>query len=212
MDPFAAACLAVIGLATAGCIEGERRDARGIIWATKPVASAAFVALGFGGASGGALGLGILAALVLSFFGDLLLIPSDRRIFRASILTFLLAHVAFVAAFLGHGASWGWTAAALVPLALSAALIGRWLLPHVAAALKPAVLAYMVVISAMVAAAAGAVGAGATPWLLAAGIAFYANDVLVARDRFVTRTWLHRLVGLPLYYGAMAAFALIAST
>lgn len=212
MDPFGVACLTVIALATAGCIEGERRGSRAILWATKPVASAAFVALGLGGTPGGALGFGILAALILSFFGDLLLIPSDRRIFRASILTFLLAHVAFVAAFVGRGVSWGWTAAAAAPLAVAGALIGRWLLPHVSAALKPAVIAYMVVISAMVAAAAGAVGAGATPWLLAAAIAFYANDVLVARDRFVVRTWLHRLVGLPLYYGAMAAFALIAST
>lgn len=70
----------------------------------------------------------------------------------------------------------------------------------------------MLVISAMVAAAAGAVGAGASPWLLGAALAFYGNDILVARDRFVVRDWRHRLVGLPLYYGSMAAFALIAST
>lgn len=43
-----------------------------------------------------------------------------------------------------------------------------------------------------------------------AAIAFWANDILVARDRFARRTWLNRLYGLPLYYAAMVTFALTA--
>ena len=170
-------------------------------WLTKGASSACFVALGVISRAAAPM----MIALVLAFVGDLLLVPKDARVFRAGIVVFLLAHVALGAAFVVRGGEvWIRVGAALIGLAASAFLVGRALLPRVPGALRGAVVAYMVVISGMVALAAGA----APAWLIAPALAFYANDLLVARDRFVEKRFWHRAVGLPLYYGAMAAFAL----
>lgn len=190
-------------------IVGERRGSRALIWVTKPLASALFVAIALVEGIPSTLASGFLVvAILLAFVGDVLLVLREARIFRLAILVFLLAHVGFVAAFLALGLAWGWVALALLPLTASAWVIARWVLPHVDGALRAPVLAYVLVITLMVAAAVGATAAGATPLLLAAALLFYANDLLVARDRFVARSWMNRLAGLPLYYGAMVIYAL----
>lgn len=210
MDPtWLAGLLILLALAVLVLILGERRDSRVIMWAAKPLASAIFVAIALlAGPPTSAAAWALLAAIILSFVGDLFLIDRAARIFRIGILAFLLAHVAFVAAFVALGVGWGWAALALVPLVANALVVARWILPKVDATLRASVIAYILVITTMVALACGATARGAPPMLLVAAIAFYANDILVARDRFVTRTWINRLIGLPLYYGAMALFAL----
>jgi uncharacterized membrane protein YhhN len=75
--------------------------------------------------------------------------------------------------------------------------------------LQKAVLAYILVISAMVGLACGSVGAGTVP--LMAGVAAFAfaiSDISVAMDRFVKPDFFWRLWGLPLYYGAQLLFGL----
>jgi uncharacterized membrane protein YhhN len=62
------------------------------------------------------------------------------------------------------------------------------------------VTAYVVIISAMVAAAIGATAAGATGLILIGAIAFYVSDLAVARNRFVAPGAINRYWGLPLYY------------
>lgn len=204
--PTILALSGLLALALAAHLAAERKGSVLGMWLTKPIASACFVLLAIP-----PVDPWLFAAILLSFVGDVLLIPKDARVFRAGIVAFLVAHLAFVAAFAARGIHWAYAAGALVPLALLAWVIARWILPTVPAALKPAVIAYIVVITTMVAAAVGAVAAGADPLLLVAAIAFYLNDILVARDRFVTKDWRNRLVGLPLYYGAMVLFALQAS-
>lgn len=207
MEPLVLGSLVtILTAALAGYLAAERRGSAFGMWTTKPLASACFVLLALP-----ALDRWLLTAIVLSFAGDLLLIPRASRVFRAGILAFLLAHVAFLAAFVARGIAWGWAGLALMPLGFATWGIARRVLPGAGADLKPAVLTYMVVITLMVASAAGAVAGGASPMLLAAALGFYANDILVARDRFVAKDWRNRLVGLPLYYGAMMLFALIAS-
>lgn len=207
VEPLAiASLLAVMAAAIAGYLAAERAGSMFWMWITKPLASATFVLLALP-----PLDPWLFAALVLSFAGDLLLIPRAPRVFRLGILVFLLAHVAFLAAFAAQGIAWGFAAVALVPLVGAAILVARRILPRVSADLKPAVLAYMVVITAMVAGAAGASAAGASPLLLVAALGFYANDLLVARDRFLQKSWINRAAGLPLYYGAMVVFALLTS-
>lgn len=196
----------LLALALAGYIVAERRGSAPGMWATKPLASACFLLIALP-----PVDRWLIGALALSFVGDLLLIPRAPRVFRAGILVFLIAHLAFIAAFAARGfASW-WTVLSLAILSLAAWAVARRLLPRVDRALKAAVLAYVVVITMMVAAAAGAVANGAPPLLLGAALAFYANDLLVARDRFLQKDWRNRLVGLPLYYGAMVLFAVVAS-
>lgn len=72
--------------------------------------------------------------------------------------------------------------------------------------------AYVVVISAMVACAAGAFGATGDAALLAGAVAFFLSDLAVARERFVARSFANKLWGLPLYYGAQLLLAWTAGT
>jgi uncharacterized membrane protein YhhN len=66
--------------------------------------------------------------------------------------------------------------------------------------MKIPVIAYVVVITTMLALAIGFVsGGGPRLALIGAGL-FYLSDLSVARDRFVVETFLNRLWGHPLYF------------
>ena len=69
------------------------------------------------------------------------------------------------------------------------------------------VVAYVIVITAMVAAAVGT-ALRTEAWLLLVGAAaFYLSDLSVARDRFVASGFGNRLWGLPLYFFAQMLLA-----
>lgn len=173
----------------------------------KPLASVGFVLCALvAGATSTLYGRWILVGLVLCLVGDLFLLSRQRRPFRVGLFSFLLGHLAYAVAFLVRGVDWLWVAAAVI-LTTIALPVGRWLLPHVSAGMKPPVLAYIAVISVMVALGAGAFGATHLPTLLTAPVAFYLSDLAVARDRFVQRSFVNRLWGLPLYYAAQVMFA-----
>lgn len=197
-----------MALLVAALLVAERRGSRVGKWLTKPLASAAFLALALvAGATGSAYGLAVLAALVLSAIGDVLLIPAHRGVLQAGIAAFLLGHVAFIVAFALASPALPALGLAAAALLVPGVPLARWILPHVEPERRALPTAYVVVISAMVAMAVGA-AAGAAPWWVAlAAVAFYASDVTVARNRFVAPGFANRLVGLPLYYGAQAALA-----
>eukprot|EP00760_Papus_ankaliazontas_P034221 PhM_4_TR7051/c0_g1_i1/m.86551 len=147
-----------------------------------------------------------LVAFVLSTFGDIFLLKSGTLGFILGLGSFLCAHVAFVAAFivgfaleLDHTMLVG--AAYMMPLTIGTCF---WLLPSVPTALKPAVLAYISVISCMV---ATAYATGLT-WLFAAAVIFALSDLTVARERFISPGFINGLIGLPLYYLAQWMFAI----
>lgn len=171
---------------------------------TKPLSSGIFVA-------SGAMFLprpdtaaaALMCGLVLSFLGDVLLIPRGRSAtFALGLGSFLAAHIAYGIAFTLRGLAWPGAAAAATFLVAVGVPLARWLLPHVRGALRGPVMAYIVVITAMVVLAAGAVAAGAPSALLVGAVVFYVSDLCVARERFVTRSRWNGTVGLPLYYGA----------
>jgi uncharacterized membrane protein YhhN len=196
-------------LALAALLLAERRGLRAGVWVAKPLASAGFVALAFArGAADTGYGRWVLAALLLGWLGDVLLIPKGaKRAFAAGLASFLLGHLAFAAAFLARGVSWPWLAAGALAAAAVAVPVLRWLGPHVPASLRVAVRAYVAVISAMVASAAGAFGAGGGAALLAGALGFFASDLAVARERFVAKSFTNKLWGLPLYYGSQLLLA-----
>ena len=188
----------------------EARGWRVGVWVAKPVASTVFVGLAVAaGALGSVYGRLVLVALVLSWLGDVLLIPRRKESFLAGLSSFLLAHLAFGAAFLAKPQSF----APLVVGALGMATVGvvvlRWLWPHLSGAFRPAVAAYVGAISLMVTLAAGTAGTASAGGglLVLAAAAFAASDVFVARHRFVTPSVVNKLVGLPLYYAAQLVFA-----
>src|SRR5207244_3531778 len=114
MLPFAFAMAAAV----AALLVAEGRQSRLGVWIAKPIASTLFVAAALSwGALEWGYGHAILGALLLSWIGDVLLIPSGMAFFRAGLASFLLGHVGFCVAFLIRGVAWGGTLPALAVLA-----------------------------------------------------------------------------------------------
>lgn len=152
-------------------------------------------------------GQALLAGLVLSWFGDVFLLSRSAGLFQAGLVSFLLAHVAYGGAFLVLGISLWAALAGAVILTIVVAIVAWRLIPHVPTEMRAPVIAYIVVISLMVALAAGA-AAGSGRWIILAGaVTFYCSDLAVARDRFVAPGFLNSLWGLPLYYAAQLLLA-----
>ena len=146
--------------------------------------------------------------LLLSAIGDLLL-EASPLLFLPGLLAFLLAHVLYVAAFLGRTRALHLLR--LVPVLAFAWLVYRWLAPQLGAMRIP-VLVYVVVISAMLWRAFAQVGEDRTgalrPWLAASGAALFAlSDVMVAYTRFVDPASALKLPLMLLYWSGQAAIA-----
>jgi uncharacterized membrane protein YhhN len=190
----------VMGAAVAGHLAAEAvgaATARGIL---KAVASASFLAVAALSSAGGRTAHLVVAGLWLSAAGDVLLLGKGRRAFLAGIGAFLLAHVAYAAAFAPASRVSPWTG---VVLASFAALLVRWLWPHLGAFRVPVVV-YAVAITIMLFLALGV----ANPLVRAGAALFYVSDLTVARDRFVRPGFENRVVGLPLYYAGQLLLAL----
>lgn len=172
---------------------------------SKGLASASFVTIGLmrwqaGDTTGSLLAIGLVACAV----GDMLLL--GKRSFDAGLASFLLGHIAYIVAFCTTRAPSSWPLSILLPLAVAALLIARWLWPRLGAR-RPAVLAYIVAITVMV---WGAVAtAGELGRQVAVGaLLFYLSDLAVARQRFVHPSFINRGIGLPLYYAGQLLIAL----
>ncbi len=141
----------------------------------------------------------VFAGLLLSALGDVLLLLASSRAFLAGLGAFLLAHLAYLGAFVqvGMPSQWG----LLLVLALGYGWL-RWLWPYLGGWKAP-VLAYGVVISLML-----WVGLGVPrPEVWLGALLFYLSDLFVARQRFVVQQPLNPLLGLPLYYAAQYLLA-----
>ena len=130
-----------------------------------------------------------VVALALSMLGDVfLMVPRD--LFVAGLASFLLAHIAYVVGFRVDGSSAAAWAEATVAVLVVDVVLARPVLSAVRrrhGELLAPVAAYMVVISAMVAAAV-ATGIGLA---IAGAVLFFASDTLIAWNRFVrSRPWM----------------------
>jgi uncharacterized membrane protein YhhN len=174
----------------------------------KLVASSAFVLLAVrGGARDSRYGRLILAGLALSWFGDAFLIGASRRWFLFGLTSFLLAHIAYITAFVVAGVDRRWAVAAAAPVVLAAAGVLFWLQPYLPPPLAWPVRFYTAVISLMVIAAFGTRGAGATPLIAIGASLFYLSDLSVAALRFTEPAMPTFTLGLPLYYGGQLCLA-----
>lgn len=200
---------AATALAVAALLFCEHTGRTAGVWLAKPIASTAFIAVALAaGALESGYGCAILAGLVLSWFGDVFLIPRGRpRLFLAGVLSFLAGHVAYTAAFVLRGIDHGVFAGAALGAGLIAFVVLRWLGAHVPADMRVAVPAYIAVISIMVVCAAASFAARGNAWIPVGAVGFYLSDLSVARDRFVVSELVNRLWGLPLYYAAQVALA-----
>ncbi|MCG3172088.1 MAG: hypothetical protein GMKNLPBB_00233 [Myxococcota bacterium] len=201
---FTVGCLAAL----AGLLVSEYKNARTGVWIFKPIASTLFIATAAAhNAHASAFGRWILIGLVLSWFGDVFLIPKSKGFFLAGLSGFLLGHVAYIAAFWGLNLPPAPTAAAFLFLLAPAVFVFLWLRKTTPPEMMPPVVAYIVVISAMLS-AAGIAGWEHGEWLAFSGaLLFYLSDLSVARDRFVKKEFLNRAWGLPFYYGGQLILA-----
>lgn len=146
----------------------------------------------------------MLAGLIFCLGGDVCLALPGARAFRLGLVSFLVGHLLYCAAFFSIAALNAWTWAGWVACAAASWAVFRWLGPHLGA-LYGAVMAYVVVITVMATGAWTVFGdvriAAAGRWMILAGaLSFYLSDIFVARDRFVKSGFENRLAGLPLYY------------
>jgi uncharacterized membrane protein YhhN len=204
VTPFAVATLVFVALLLAA----EARESARLRHVAKPLASLGFVAAAWaGGALETPYGRSVLLALGLGALGDVLLLPRASATFLGGLVAFLLGHLAFARAFTVRGASLVAALGAALFVAPAAVLAWRWLAPHLPPKMRLPVRAYVAVISTMVIAAAAAVGQPRWPAILLGALLFYASDLAVARQRFVTPALANKLWGLPLYYGAQLVLA-----
>ncbi len=199
---FTIACL--VALAATLYAEWQRPRQKRI---PKMVASTAFIAVAVSfGAVDTTFGKIMIAGLALSWVGDLLLTYNGRSPFVAGLVAFRAGHVAYTVAFVERGLGDTLYLPVLALLVVPIP-IASWLMPTVPKELKAPVVAYMIVITLMLAAAVST--DAATPdWRIPIGaLAFYLSDIGVARDRFAAPGYINRLIGLPLYYGGQLLLA-----
>lgn len=176
----------------------------------KVVASCGFLATAYaaGALTAGAYGFWIVAGLVLGWFGDVFLLArSSKRLFLMGLVSFLLGHVAYIIAMLAIGAPVPVAALWLLILLPIGVLFYRNVGSGVRESLRWGVVAYIGVISVMLAAGLSTLGWEVSWWLVPGSVLFYLSDIGVALDRFKPLRTPAYLWSLPLYYGGQLFFA-----
>jgi uncharacterized membrane protein YhhN len=151
----------------------------------------------------------LVAGLLFGMVGDICLVfPAG---FVMGLASFLVGHLFYVVAF-SSGGSWGaQTLLLLVPIVLVAALMLRFLWPHLGR-MRGAVMVYVLVIAVMVWRAAVRAVAPATPpasgalALAGAGL-FMVSDAVLATDRFARPFSAANAVVMVTYYAGQALIA-----
>jgi len=199
-----AACLALVDLLLFG-LEMPAAIA-------KLIASSGFLLVAvFSGALQSTYGKTLLAGLALAFLGDAFLIGESEQAFLAGLSAFLLAHTAYIAAFLISGVNLRWVSAAAIPALVIAIAVLTWLAPHTPAELTWPVRLYTFVISIMVVTAIGTRGQNASLLILTGALLFFFSDLSVASQRLLQTDFPHYVWGLPFYYAGQLCLALSVS-
>lgn len=212
MDRRTRTAVIVTGISCFVLVEALLAEMSLLAGIAKIVASCSFLAVALlSGALRSMYGRILLAGLALSFLGDAFLIGRTQGAFLAGLAAFLLAHVAYVSAFVVSGVNTRWMLIAAVPITGIAIVVGQWLAPHTAPHLALPVRVYIIVISAMVIAAVGTRGKGGSILILAGALLFFLSDLSVAALRLIQTDFPTYIWGLPLYYAGQLCLALSAS-
>ena len=176
---------------------------------SKLVASTAFLAVAIhSGAARSRYGRTVFLGLICAWCGDMFLLGDSQGLFLAGLVSFLLGHVAYVAAFWRHGQSYRWSLSALLPVAAISFLVSAWLAPFLPPDMVIPVRVYTFIISLMVMTAFGARGAGSTALIPAGAALFYLSDLSVATMQFTEPEFPTYIWGLPFYYTGQLMLAL----
>ena len=151
----------------------------------------------------------IVAGLVCSLAGDVfLMLPSDK--FIAGLLSFLIAHLCYIAAFMFAGERTAVYAWAVAPLLLYGGLMLRWLWPALGRMRTPVIIYMLVILLMGLAALSRYVETKQSGSSLAAcgALIFIASDSILAVDKFRGRFRFAQLLILSTYFTAQWLIAL----
>jgi uncharacterized membrane protein YhhN len=185
-------------------IENQRLE-----WVCKPATLAALVGAAIAcSPDDPQVKVAFVIGLVLSLAGDVfLMLPSDR--FLQGLISFFLAHVAYVVGFALAGPELPLLLVGVVVVLIGVVVVGRPLVAKVRAGdqadMAVPVMAYMGVISLMVVFAFGA----GNPVGIAGALSFYASDATLGWDRFAARLPHGHLAVMVTYH--LAQFLLVLS-
>lgn len=205
----AALLLLALTLVAAACdwIAVER-DAKALEYVCKPLTMVLLAATALAlDPADPAVRAWFVAALVLSLAGDvLLMVPRDLFVF--GLAAFLLGHLAYIAGLHVEGVEGARFLVGIVIVMAVLAVVGTAILRGVRAGPDPGlagpVVAYMFVISAMV---ASAIGVGSVAAIVGASL-FYVSDALIAWNRFLRETTHARLSIMVTYHLAQVFLVL----
>lgn len=200
-------------------IRAELKDIRRQIYVFKPIATLTVITI----ASLSLLSPGvspvysgiILAGLCLSLAGDLaLMFPKNIKAFRVGLACFLMAHLVYSVAFLQIGHV---NVNDILPIIilLSASIAFFMLIRSGLDSMKVPVIAYVVIISVMVASAIIVFGSDGVSFrtgsmVLLGALLFYISDLILAANRF-WKPWKFNRISLAFYYSGQVLIALSAT-
>jgi uncharacterized membrane protein YhhN len=146
----------------------------------------------------------LIPGLLFCAGGDIFLALSWPGAFFLGLIAFLVGHIFYTIAFFSTAGIGAWAWAGLPVIILMSGAVSVWLRPHLGR-MKRWVMVYIAVISLMLFCA---VSMAANPGLSFAGrwtafsgaLLFYISDLFVARNRFMEKAFINRLIGLPTYY------------
>lgn len=148
----------------------------------------------------------LLAGLVLSLVGDVFLVmPSDR--FLAGLVSFLLAHLCYIVAFVPTAVGWGANGWVVLVLALIGVgyffLLRRGVVQAGGISLLVSVACYIAVILTMV----GRAWMTGNGWVLAGAVLFMISDTILAWGRFVRSSLAAEVAVMATYFAAQCLLA-----
>ena len=190
-------------------LKAEYNNNRFRKWLFKPLAATGFVAVGFLCTNAHSFyGTWIIIGLLLSWFGDVLLIPKNKFAFFLGLFAFLVAHVAYSYAFFYQNPNVLASLLCFVPLlALGYHIVsGMW--SHIDKSLKVPVMAYLVAICLMVSLGIGTSVSSSNVLIGIGTVGFLLSDISVARIRFANARFGNKLWGSPLYFASQICLAL----
>ena len=162
-------------------------DRRTVRYVTKPAALAALIGVAVTlHPFDSTISTWMVIGLVLSLAGDVFLLLPEKW-FVGGLASFLLGHIAYVIAMQLAPRSLPMTLVGLAVVLASVAVVGRRIVSGVAGGeqrdMVGPVIAYLVVISAMVVSAFGT----SAPWAIVGAGLFYASDATLAWNRFLEK-------------------------
>jgi uncharacterized membrane protein YhhN len=151
--------------------------------------------------------------IALSVIGDIALLDAGKRAFLVGLAVFLLAHLAYGAAF-ASVAVWSPHVAIVAVAAIAATTLVLRAIRHGTVEVRGPTIAYGVVITTMVIAASATIGGPLASAPLAAGgaVLFYASDASLALNRFRRPIPHAAFLTLGLYWIGQIGIALAART